>query len=701
MGTSIQNLFSVEPTLPSVQTVKMPEDVGRWAEVITNYLKQKFPDITTLGIEVGFQKKDEKTGTAIGAAYITDVDQEKTVCLPLIIKRFEMSPIDVWMEKKTQAAHPLTPDTFKEVFFSTSPVEALDNRPSDSAGEYFNDPSMWTSTYPPLQGRYSYASAGYNILDAISDTITKEDLDSFKNELRSNPELLIGYEKRGHIEIITKLAKKSQVNTNDFVASAMKLIPMSVVDVKKEGPDKYSIISTRDGVFDLSESIDVDKEQCKKHLSKITAHVEDILNEVDQSGEKMLVIGKPAPGVFLYEDMSYNPEEAKEFGAYYVKNKAGQGIEGIVIPNVISLDGKKKNVKLFLHPANSTMQTNIVGVKNNNSKVFTKCLEPQRIRVGQTGTFVFVDDGKALAIEPITIKAVEKGSDKICAYTLDGKKVTVKLGWGEDFLEIRKRRGVGEKTELAEPVSNPSQFKREQIPIFDIHGFVEVRPDEYIIPRRMVWIPMEGFNDVSSTADEWMLKEAAALHAGKDQAELLYTGVVYELSRQGMPKMAMDSRNTKVMLASLGLDQEKIARAMKKSRDAGKCRIVGVKKLASKEGFVGKAKETYNHLQKISSGLKRSLLKEAAKIESPETVDALLSLKFLNPDNLAKFMAYRPVFEKVADYLAELVLASRLGLKDVEEAAAVGAMSKLMEVVEGLKKTETAMYGASRSRAVT
>ena len=94
----------------------------------------------------------------------------------------------------------------------------------------------------------------------------------------------------------------------------------------------------------------------------------------------------------------------------------------------------------------------------------------------------------------------------------------------------------------------------------------------------------------------------------------------------------------------------------------------------------------------MASALRTSLVKEASKVgDKSQTVDALLSLGFLNAENLAKFVAYRGVFDKCADYMSELVLASRLGLREVDEAAAVIAMHRLLEVSEGLQKIEGAI----------
>ena len=300
--SGLENLFATEPTLPNVQTIKMPDDANEWSEVLTTRLRELYPDVARLPLSIEFKKQDRSTGTAVGAIHIVSDESKKSILVPFVIKKFQLSPLDVWMEKDTQKVHLLNVDTFKEQFFVTKGDDGLDDRPADSAGRYFNDPSTWNTNYPPLQGRYSYASAGYTVLDNVSDAIAKDQHDRFKENLAKEAASLAGFKRNNNFEIIQKLAaKKSLVNTSDFVASAMKLIPNTVYHISRAGGDKYSILSSADKVFDLSASQPMDRESCLNFLSKITGKPQDALTEVDQEGEKMVVMPSvPKSNVFLF-----------------------------------------------------------------------------------------------------------------------------------------------------------------------------------------------------------------------------------------------------------------------------------------------------------------------------------------------------------------------------------------------------------------
>ena len=198
--------------------------------------------------------------------------------------------------------------------------------------------------------------------------------------------------------------RNKKPDSNDFAASAVKLIPNGAMSLKREGPDKYSLLSTADMMFDLMDSETMSGRDCQAMLSKITGKAWDLMHDVDQSGERMMPpASPPEKGVFLFDDYRDRPESCKEFADYRVKTVDGVQIEGKVIPNVVSFDSKKLPYKLFLSASHSCMQTNIAGVKETNgtpSKAAWFCKQEGRARVGQTGTFVFIDDGKAVATNP-------------------------------------------------------------------------------------------------------------------------------------------------------------------------------------------------------------------------------------------------------------------------------------------------------------
>ena len=83
--------------------------------------------------------------------------------------------------------------------------------------------------------------------------------------------------------------------------------------------------------------------------------------------------------------------------------------------------------------------------------------------------------------------------------------------------------------------------------------------------------------------------------------------------------------------------------------------------------------------------LRADLLKEAAPIEDPAAVDKILSVGFLNPENVSIFASYAPEIEDTIKKLSELLMATRMGLGSVEEGALQKSIVHLDKVVAGLK----------------
>lgn len=80
------------------------------------------------------------------------------------------------------------------------------------------------------------------------------------------------------------------------------------------------------------------------------------------------------------------------------------------------------------------------------------------------------------------------------------------------------------------------------------------------------------------------------------------------------------------------------------------------------------------------------MLKEAASFNDVGTVDKVLALNFLTPENVSMFIEYLPEFEQTVEKLARLLVGVRTGMQSVPESAVKSAMERLDEVVMALKR---------------
>jgi len=88
--------------------------------------------------------------------------------------------------------------------------------------------------------------------------------------------------------------------------------------------------------------------------------------------------------------------------------------------------------------------------------------------------------------------------------------------------------------------------------------------------------------------------------------------------------------------------------------------------------------------------LRRDLIKEASVLQDPEAVDVVLSLNFINEDSLAGYLENIEEMKRIQGELSKMLVASRMGLSELDEAALVKSIKGLSEVVEGLEDVKMA-----------
>jgi len=96
-------------------------------------------------------------------------------------------------------------------------------------------------------------------------------------------------------------------------------------------------------------------------------------------------------------------------------------------------------------------------------------------------------------------------------------------------------------------------------------------------------------------------------------------------------------------------------------------------------------------LRKIANVLRKDLTKEASAITDPEAVDVVLSLNFINEDSLKGYIDNLPEMQRILSELSKMLIASRLGLSDLDESALTKSIQGLSEVIEGLENIKLAI----------
>lgn len=651
------NLFIDTPETEDVSLHQLSNDSDSWPEDITQKMKERIPSIRGLNIVVKIMKKDEENGAATGSVIVNST--EKSIVVPLIIKDFMLYPLDVMIAEGKLL--PLTPAYISAVLSKNEMFDKIEEFPTFGGLGRFEDANLWNAIYPPSMGRYAYASAGgYPILESIADGLDGSELKSFLTE-KKNEKIAARLLSGPHKDVVVKLAKLQAVNMNEYRQGIENLIPRSFAMLKVDGPNKYTLLSNSDQVFHPTLT-QVDRPTAMGIISKISDRVEDDINEVDQIGEKILMMPSPKNNVILADEDREIVEDAEEFDHYVVKTKNGINLEGVVVPRIIDFDQKLTDMKLFIGKGNqASYQPKIFGVRVKNSRFMP---EHGTMKLGQTGTFMFQPDGShALATVPVTITAIMEDMGEYVIKAVDMLGVTIKLSVSRN--------------------DNDRSLKR----------IAKLDTLHYRIPAVMKWVPLETFHEVSNSEYSYAVKEAATKLTDKP-VTLISTGYD-QFAMRGVQKYAssmkwdpsnLERYQVKFILGSMGCGETKMASAIHTARVRGYSELhnLSFPKLAYEK--VAEVKPLADRLNKIAGKLKSNLLKEASYMDNAQTLDALLSLNFVTPQNITKFISKIPALKSAISHLASCLVASRLGLKEIPEQSASGAMSRLVEVVEGLEK---------------
>jgi hypothetical protein len=93
----------------------------------------------------------------------------------------------------------------------------------------------------------------------------------------------------------------------------------------------------------------------------------------------------------------------------------------------------------------------------------------------------------------------------------------------------------------------------------------------------------------------------------------------------------------------------------------------------------------------ISDKIKLNLVKEASELASPDAVDVVLSLNFINKDSLIDYVDNIDEMEKVVNELSKYLIASRMGLTMINESATKKAIDGITEVIQNLEQIKIAI----------
>lgn len=736
----MQPLFltpSVEFEKTAAQT-QLPEDPNTWPHEILQELYKQAPYVSDFSPHVVMEKVDGEQGYGLGHIEITNQTEIQTaaspeamgaagvrqVRVPVVIKDGMLAPFDLLVSDDSKVL-PLTEPRLRAAIFRPQAFDVTSRTPGDQ--------SMIGQLYPPYRQSMGFGGGGgmttnvgmgkegsaleeflaekkagafqdfgdqflsadylhgsqqpqgrpgkkvasgegrpgmlaefveknaavklppkmrktASILEAILPTINEGDLLAFKQAIIDPSIQPLLYKNAGAITPSIELLMSAPERPK-FASSFASLVQPTVVQLKRV--DEGYRVKTASHAFwqPLTQTID--------RGEAIARFGEKVVLAADLSGAVTMAEGAGAeePDAEHDSDMQ-GAQPVTEAGLYKVQTPEGEEAIGYVIPNLLDIDGTAIPLSLFTNGTQATIQSDVVGVPVEGAGVDLPSGDVPRGR----GVFASAEGGELQATVPLTISA--------------------------------SMAGIGE----GEPTSYRAEsFTGEDVLVSlqpNIQTVMGTEDGKMLIPAHWQWVPLDKADEIAVESQEDGLGKAASLERSLASVELVSGGGgTYSLRGPFVEKLAHDERellgidDAMFLLAGLGVEQgygvRKLAQAMTGLAPV-QVRVGRTIKLASDE--MASATDRAREVLSSMPSLRQQLFKEAAALGDPQAVDTVLSLGFLNPENLMTFVGYLPTLEDGMTKLCDILLASRLGgLIDTPEGAIERSVRSTEAVLEGLK----------------
>lgn len=645
---------------------RLSEDPNDWPQQILDELYNQAPFTSDYDPKIVLQHIDQDRRYGMGHIELVnklainpredhtppELSGKQKVILPIVIKDGKLSPIDLLMNNGE--VEPLTDERLRKALFRPSLFEAIKKRPGDmSIIEQLYPPNrQYGGARGPLVSDVGSGGGGSEtkmgsakptlVLDAILPTIKEAHVQQLTAELRSDPSYRAAMlSNDAVVECLAKLASRKSAadDLQSYLQKIANSIPATVLQIQKV-PNGFRVkTANADALAPSIQEVD--------RGAAVSALGNDLVSRVEQDGTTTIT-SQPAAKQTL-EDVQI--KVVSEFGLYKVRRqKDNTEIVGWVFPKVMALTGEVLPLSVFSNGSEGAMQESIAGVAVSKTTSIINS-DPKDV-----GCFYYASATGAQALVPVKVNSgsATPDSESYLCETILGETCT-----------ITKVEGLKEISVMGE--------------------------GHYGIPAECGFAPLNDLVDLSATPDDFLkVAEARALpHA----VRVITDGAAFTFQGQEIDKLAgvMETNflgtDDAVFLGTiLGQDPEKFAEDLAGIRRHGDHEMwFSAKPTTPLRDKYAQSVEVARKFVNSLPDLRSDIAKCAAALEDPMAVDKILSVGFINPENVSIFSSYVPEFEAVIRKLSELLLASRLGLSVVEPGALQKSIVHLDKVVGGLR----------------
>jgi hypothetical protein len=633
---------------------RLSDNVDNWQQEIMQEAYKQCPFLSEFTPAVVLDKVDEERGFAFGSVEVRPksamtVEERNEAGLgiahiPVVVKEQMLSPLDVFLCGK-KYFH-MTEARLREALFRPEPFDAARLRPYD--------PSLINDLQPPLRAGYGGFGGGGVKMGSV--------------ELENIPLLptLHGRVRQDHIDRLKVASKEPSlqaaiVNADEGVIaafrSALGITPLdlsksaemvanrirpTVVQLKKLATNRARVKWASADLFAPQQ------EDVPMSVAQDLAGDADITKQLESDGTVTM-----SPDANVKQTMELEEiRVADMFGLWKVQDHTGNSMIGWVFPQLLSLDLQPMPLSLFSNGSQHAVQEHVAGMPAGKSTDLPKSV-PQGY-----GSLYYIDHGTAKAFVPMTVQSTMRTPTglKYLAQNDMGEQVTFSFG---DGLKVP----------------------------------VKVGQLEYVVPTTFNWMPLRGKTELVEDPTLFS-KMGSASKTGR--VEILGDQDVFSFRGPAISKVAeahtkfIDHDKAMFLGVALGMAPGFCKQALVRA-STGECvSVEGLKVLGSVAEKMAGIRETLKkELSELDPPIHNYFLaKEASVLDDALTADKILGLGFLNAENVSTFIDLLPALNAASSKLAEMLVAVRIGLKQIPEIAVERMLAALEDVIRGLRSLQ-------------
>jgi hypothetical protein len=563
-------------------------------------------------------------------------EKEKALRIPIIVENKKAYSFDVFISPDGRFL-PLNEERVSSALFEMSPYMPAPDMGADST----SSPAQNFSPNEPASISGGNASSPNStvkqasILDSMSDKIELSAVEAFLQKVAGDQSLkdaLLLNESFG--KAIVKLSQNaSESGQATPPAQESKNIDEFDATVISKVSGGYTVkMASADGSAQELSLSNVDGQEIP---IEIRQHVID-------TGFTLVV---PADNKELVSvEKTANLKTVDSNGIYSVMTRSGNAQRAAIINDVVTLDGREMDLCLVVGESGAAFQEKVAGVRCGELNLDSLSgTEP-------SGDGIFVLKASGVVTEPIVVN----------------HKITDDDGVSYLYEHPIKGRGTIKVANVKKPV--------------------HVIGNDYLIPEDAVFVPLE-FGGSYST-DTVSMDKIASRKDRMMEVSILSDGSEFSFSGRPVNNLikqsGLDAAESTLLLGILGDTPEGAMTKLSSAAKNTSTSFVAKKILGEKEKTETIDEETTKAAQVINI----DLVKEASALTGAATVDSVLSLNFVTPENVQGYVDAIPTLEEAGSKLAELLVGVRLGLSDVPETAVSSSLRGIERAVQGLKKLQ-------------